>query len=330
MPHFPVAGIVPTIDRADVLARTLTSLQAQDLYPQELIVVDASCDTRSRKLIDYCAPNFAARDCRLIWQRAVVRGAAAQRNEGVAATRQPFIWFFDDDILFEPQCVPRLWAALQSDPKLGGVSAMIVNQRYQPPGRVSRFMFRVMAGRTEASYAGRVLGPAINLLPEDRDDLPDVVPVEWLNAGCTLYRREALPDPVFPAHFVGYSLGEDLALSLLVGRRWKLANARTARIIHDSQPGVHKDNPVASSRMAVVNRHSIMVNVLGRRSVIDHVKFAFWELFQIVTLAVQQGLTRSFWQVLWGKTLGTFDIAACAVKHQRSSQMDCLAGQGKP
>jgi glycosyltransferase involved in cell wall biosynthesis len=329
MPNFPAAGIVPTIDRAAVLVRTLRSLLAQDLYPQELIVIDASCDTRGRELIDYHASDFTTRGCRLIWQRAVVRGAATQRNEGIAATTQPFIWFFDDDILLEPQCVSRLWTALQSDPKLGGVNAMIVNQRYQPPGRVSRFMFRMMVGRTEASYAGRVLGPAINLLPEDRDDLPDVVPVEWLNTTCTMYRREALPDPVFPAHFAGYSLGEDLTLSLLVGRRWKLANARTARIIHDSQPGVHKDNPVASSRMAVVNRHYIMVDVLRRRGIIDHVKFAFWELFQTVTMAVQQGLTKSFWQVLWGKILGAFDIAARAVKHQRSSQMDC-AGQGKP
>src|SRR5436305_1316560 len=108
MANFSVAAIVPTIDRAEVLARTLRSLQAQDFYPQELIVVDASCDAGTRELIDYHGADFAARGCRLIWQRAVVRGAAAQRNEGVAATRQPFIWFFDDDILFELQCVPRL------------------------------------------------------------------------------------------------------------------------------------------------------------------------------------------------------------------------------
>src|ERR1700732_2245411 len=111
MPNFPAAGIVPTIDRAEVLARTLRSLQTQNFYPQELIIVDASCDARTRELVGSRAADFAACGCPLMWQHAVVRGAAAQRNEGVAATTQPFIWFFDDDILFDPQCIPRLWAA---------------------------------------------------------------------------------------------------------------------------------------------------------------------------------------------------------------------------
>src|SRR5207249_6255419 len=60
---------------------------------------------------------------------------------------QPVIAFFDDDILFEPGCIARLWHALQSDPRIGGVNAMITNQRYQTPGLVSRTLLRIMAGR---------------------------------------------------------------------------------------------------------------------------------------------------------------------------------------
>lgn len=308
MSIFPASGIVPTVDRSDILASTLKSLQGQDWHPQELIIIDASADSRSRDLVTSLVADFGASGCHLIWQRAVVRGAAAQRSEGVAAASQPVIWFFDDDILFDPHCVERLWAALQNDPKIGGVNAMIVNQRYQPPGRVSRFMFRLMAGQNAKSYAGRVLGPAINLLPEDRDDLPGVVPVEWLNTTCTLYRRAALPNPVFPARFVDYSFGEDLALSLVVARNWRLANARTARIFHDSQPGVHKDDPVAGSRMAFVNRYYVMVNVLQRRGIADHAKLALWETFQLVTSAIQKRCGPDFWRALRGTILGVSDI----------------------
>ena len=68
------------------------------------------------------------------WLQAATAGAAAQRNQGVEQATQPFIWFFDDDIRFEPNCAERLWRAIESDRALGGVSAMIVNQRYQPPG----------------------------------------------------------------------------------------------------------------------------------------------------------------------------------------------------
>src|SRR5204863_9646194 len=122
----------------------------------------------------------------------------------------------------------------------GGVSALIVNQKYHPPGAISRAVFTLMHGRSERTFAGRVIGPGINLLPEDREDLPEIVPVEWLNTTCTIYRRVALPSPPFDSVFTGYSMMEDLTLSLRVGQKWKLANARTARIFHDSQPGPHK------------------------------------------------------------------------------------------
>ena len=147
-------------------------------------------------------------------------------DEGVTYAAEPFILFMDDDILFEPECLARLWGALNSNPELGGVNAMITNQRYSPPGRLTRKLLTCLHGRRLASYAGRCVGPAFNLLPEDRPDLPEVVTVDWLNLGCTLYRREAMPDPPFPDTFTGYSMGEDLALSLTVGRRWRLANAR--------------------------------------------------------------------------------------------------------
>src|SRR4029077_11190359 len=105
----------------------------------------------------------------------------------------------------------------------GGVSALIVNQHFSRPGRVSRFMYRAMAGRAESSYAGKVLGPAVNVWPEDRDDLPGVVPVEWLYTTCARSRRELLPDPPFDEFFTGYSIGEDLTLSLRVGKVSRLA-----------------------------------------------------------------------------------------------------------
>ena len=123
--------------------------------------------------------------------------------------------------MLEPLCLERLWLALDSDPELGGVTAMITNQRYLTPGYISWSIFRLMAGRSESSYAA-ASRTAVNLLPEDRDDLPEVVPVEWLDLGCTFYRRAALPSPPFPDHFHGYSFMEDVALSLTVGKQWRL------------------------------------------------------------------------------------------------------------
>lgn len=295
------SAVIPTRLRAAVLAKTLDSLLLQDRLPAELVVVDASPDAATRDVVEAFERKTTGQVAVRCLQAAMA-GAAVQRNQGVAAATQPVIWFFDDDILFEPQCVARLWSALHSAPDIGGVNAMIINQRYQPPGRVSRCMFRLMADESCGTYAGRVLGPAVNLLPEDREDLPEVVPVEWLNTTCTMYRREALPQPPFPAHFTGYSLMEDVTLSLTVGRRWRLVNARTARIFHDSQPGSHKADPAALAEMELVNRHYVMTQVLGRRGWTDHLRLVTWELFQMIAALASKPAPRLLlgdWRGKW-------------------------------
>lgn len=65
---------------------------------------------------------------------------------------------------------------------------------------------------------------------------------------------------------------EDVTLSLTVGKQWKLANARTARIFHDSQPGDHKSSPDVLASMSLVNRYYVMTEILGRRSSNDYIK----------------------------------------------------------
>lgn len=291
---------MPTLCRPQVLARTLASLLANRVLPAELIVIDASDDTATRVEVDAFAAQVSG-SCAVRWIAADIRGAAAQRNQGVAAATQPFLWFFDDDIIFQPECVARLWRAIESDRSLGGVNAMITNQHYQPPGRVSRLLFTLLDGRRQRSFAGRVMGPGVNLLSEDRDDLPEVVPVDWLNTTCTIYRREALPSPPFDSVFTGYSMMEDLTLSLRVARKWKLANARTARVFHDSQPGAYKADTTEMAAMELVNRHYVMTEVLGRTRAMDYVRLFIWEAFQLVVCAARAQSRPMFWALLRGQ-----------------------------
>jgi glycosyltransferase involved in cell wall biosynthesis len=285
-----VSAVVATKTRAMALQRTLESLGNQSVQPAEIIIVDASEDWDTRALCEKGLPRLRSR---LRWIRAKQGGAASQRNEGIALAARPIIWFFDDDIVFRDNCVANLWNALQTGSEMGGVSAMIVNQLYQTPGNISRILFTLLHGKRETTFAGKVIGPAVNLLPEDGDGLPAVAVVEWLNTTCTMYRREALPSPPFDSFFTGYSLMEDLAVSLEVGKKWKLANARTARIVHDSQSGDYKSDVRARSRMELVNRHHVMTTVMGRRSSADYMRLGLWEFFSLAsTLNSKKGFNR--------------------------------------
>src|SRR4051794_40874330 len=106
----PVSAVIATRNRAIALEKTLQSLGSQSALPIEILVIDSSDNAESESV---CKKAFMAFGSRVKWRAAAKAGAATQRNEGVANATQPFIWFFDDDILFEPNSVGRLWEALQ-------------------------------------------------------------------------------------------------------------------------------------------------------------------------------------------------------------------------
>ncbi|MEL7420932.1 MAG: glycosyltransferase [Cyanobacteria bacterium J06555_3] len=294
----PISAVVATRDRPIPLKTMLESLAKQSVQPQEMIVIDGSDDEQTQQL---CAGKITGLATEIHYYRATEVGAATQRCQAMKYITQNTVWLLDDDIIFEPNCLERMWQALNSDRQLGGVNAMITNQQYLPPGKISHALFRYLHGRPEASYAGKCITPGLNLLPEDRRDLPEVVIVEWLNTTCVLYRRQALPQPLFPSLFTGYSLMEDLALSLTVGKQWRLANARTARIFHDSQPGRHKNNQKILAEMELVNRHYIMTQILGKGTLEDYGKLIVLQLFMIAASLVTWRGWLNLPGVIWGK-----------------------------
>jgi glycosyltransferase involved in cell wall biosynthesis len=302
----PVSAIIPTGNRAPILQRTLLSLYDQSHLPSQVVIIDASCDESTFNMIASLPETFKSH---VIYRKAVQRGAAAQRNTGIEEATEPAIFFLDDDLLFEPGCVEKMWKGFDFAPNVGGVNAMITNQKYTQPGRITAVMYRLMSGETQQTFAGRVIGPAWNLLPEDRDELPEYVACDWLNTTCTMYRKSALPDPVFEPFFTGYSFMEDVALSIKIGRQHLLLNARTARIFHDSQPGAHKDNAVELSEMELVNRHFVMTRVMGRRSSRDYLKLAIFEAFSIIACFRTFQTIRRLPSMILGKTKALWSLA---------------------
>ncbi|MFT3908095.1 MAG: glycosyltransferase family 2 protein [Ferruginibacter sp.] len=308
-----ITAIIPTLNRAPVLQRTFESLALQELQPAEIIVVDASDNDETEKV---CSLKFPKLDSVIIYERAREKGAAAQRNQAFERDVKPVIFFMDDDIIFEPLCTQRLWNCIQSDKRIGAVNSMVTNQRYLTPGKLTRFMYRIMHGKNLSTYAGKVIGPAWNLLPEDQPNLPECVEMEWVNTTCTMYRKEALPMPPFPSQFKGYSMMEDVTLSLIMARNWKLYNARTARLFHDSQPGIHKNNHFKMSKMELVNRHYVVTKILKKKNFSTFFKMFILEVFGITTaLTTLQG-----WKHLLPVLGGKFSAIAEIIFSKRNKE----------
>ena len=311
-PMVPVSAILPTRHRAALLARFLESLAAQTVSLAEIVICDASTDDATEQVV--AAARAAWQDTRVQWtyERARRTGLAPQRNQAVATASQAFVWFLDDDIILEPECLEALHSAATASDTIGGVTATLTNQSYSPPGPfVKKLMRWFEHGRERNTYASACVGPGWTFYPDASLDLPATMPAEWLGGGCTLYRKAALPCPAVPDHFEGGAIGEDLAASLNVAKHWQLLHARDARCFHDSQGGDHKRSRLRLAEQGMRNRYYIMTHVMGKRGIRDHFDFALMLVFGLASLVrkpsqwgttavIAAGYLKGAWRLLTG------------------------------
>jgi glycosyltransferase involved in cell wall biosynthesis len=303
----PISLVLATRNRPEPLRRTLNSIFTQSSIPREIVIVDGSENSDSEQVV-FTHQGGDHQKAKVLYVRAAGVGAAAQRNEGLSLVTEPFVLFCDDDIVLEEGCLQELWHCINLSPRIGGASALITNQQYGKPGRVSRLIFGLMAGKRATSYAGRIIGPAVNLLPSGELNPFGYNRVDWLYTTCVLYRTVALPNPVFDLHFRGYSLMEDLTLSLRVSANWLLINVPTAKIFHDSQPGDHKSDARARSKMELVNRHYVVYEVMLQRGAVIAMRFLAWELFQLLNSARSKNGVAAFVSSSLGKVDALVEI----------------------
>ncbi len=106
-----VSVVIPTFDRASVLARAVDSVVAQTHSPAEVIVVDDGSTDDTAELVERRFPSV-----RLLRQEN--RGVSAARNRGIGASRGEWIALLDSDDEWRPRKLERQLSALEGQPDL--------------------------------------------------------------------------------------------------------------------------------------------------------------------------------------------------------------------
>lgn len=109
-----VSVIIPSYNRAGLLAETLASVLGQTVAPLEILVIDDGSNDGT--------PTMLARQFPQVSVHSIAHaGQGAARNVGIQYARGEAVAFLDSDDLWDPRFLEEMTAALENSPRAGFV-----------------------------------------------------------------------------------------------------------------------------------------------------------------------------------------------------------------
>jgi len=164
--------IIVTWNRPEYMNTCLTRLREQDPRPDEIIVVDASPDDRTRKVVE----GFP--EAVYLFNEKGRGNTPHSRNVGIMASHGDILIFLDDDAFAHPGWYPNLMAAYGDDLTVGGVVARVLNNQ---PNEA-----------TEGADKIGLLQPTGVLTGHFAADPGRIIEVDHMLGACMSFRREAV------------------------------------------------------------------------------------------------------------------------------------------
>lgn len=294
VPALAYSIVIATFERPAELRVTLESIASQTQLPERIIVVDSSSGEETHVV----ANDFAAR-LPLQYERATRPSAAVQRNQGATHIGTPLIAFLDDDVFVPPETFATLVAAFGRDTaqRVGGIAARIEGLQHRPPRGLLWWYYRLQAGYSHPTYGGKLFGPAINCVPTYGEPDAELIPSDWLNSTCVVYRTELFRREKFP-EFEDYSFLEDVHVSARVARTHELCFHRTATFEHRDAPSIFKNNARQLARMRFRHQRLVARDILGLREPMLTFKLLLHRCF--VSITILRSMPPSWKQALLG------------------------------
>ena len=175
-----VSTVVVNYNGAHLLPDCLDSLNGQDLPGHEVIVVDNGSIDESQAVVEKYGCRFIPLGDNL--------GLPAAYNRGAEHARGEYVFFVNNDMRFEPDCVRLLAGALAADPGLFAADPL---QFDWDGARVIHDRAVLQPVRGLRGLLSRTILPwpplAMSYIPSDT-----VVPVPWGCAGSLMIRRRLL------------------------------------------------------------------------------------------------------------------------------------------
>lgn len=262
--------IIPTYRRPMEIIRLLDLVASLSDAPGEVLVVDGSPE----RDVD-AAIQAWAREHELPFELSYVSsppGLTRQRNVGLDASTRDFVFYLDDDCLPELGYFRAMRQVFREDTggRVGGVRGFMTNGIDKPLTRMwrLRFALKLVPHGRPGEYFPCGSSATWDMVPPFRGTRP----VDVLAGGVSAYRRQVFAKHRFSEFFYGYAQGEDLEMSLRIGKDWKLLVCGDARLDHHHAAG-GRPKGFAMGKMSVRNRYFIWKRHSPNCRVIDNMRF---------------------------------------------------------
>jgi GT2 family glycosyltransferase len=286
-PH-RIAYVVPTMDRPDDLRVLFNSLQAQTIFPHQIIIVDGSNPDIKYVCDEY--PNLP-----ITYERCFPPSLAKQRNAGMAQLQDDITLagYLDDDIELDPDATEKMLAFWADAPENTGGAAIAIRDQYAQLN--SKLMsFFLMAG----DNPGQMLPSAYAVhLPF----IGETFETKWLYGGATIWTRNVIDTFEYDEWFAGYGFLEDVDYSFRVGQKHQLY------VVGDSQC-LHHSVGLSNSKQYIFGKQQIYNRLYFARKMKT---FSFWAVYWAIfgnilmnTVALLKNHNRSTWDRLMGNFVG--------------------------
>jgi glycosyltransferase involved in cell wall biosynthesis len=271
--------VIATRNRLEALALSIPLILGQSRQPRKLIVIDSSDD--HAPVAETVAAAVEKARAEGGWNGTVVvehsgRGAAYQRNRGLAHVESEVVFFPDDDSLFHPGTSEAIMRAyeLDTDGRIAGVCA--ADSPEPPPGALTGARYQMTRAHRQESRTLRLrnrlerrfdaLSPTHflgELLKARFQPLPwfeaeNCVLVEYMTGYRMSFRTAVIRANPFDETLRLFGLVEDPEASFAAMRHGALIGARNARIYHHKFPGGRGD-PFWLGLVGVLNRSYVVL-----------------------------------------------------------------------
>jgi len=286
--------------RPQPLTDLLDSVKTQEVYPDEIIIVDGSRNDLTKEALS------TREDRNLTYYKVEDkdRGLTRQRNFGIdkVSSSSSFICFLDDDTILESNYFKAVYDAFESDTEIVGVGGVAINEnRWEKKEKGKAYnskRFYELDGYIVKEGQRNVVR---NYLGLQSDKLPGVMPkfshgrtysyplngknyeVDLLIGMSFAFRKHIFDHILFSPYFEGYGLYEDADFSIRARQFGKNVICTKAQLnhYHDAQG---RPNKYKYGKMVVRNGWYIWRTAFPKPSLKARVK---WNTIILVLMIIR-------------------------------------------